>query len=352
MINIQKVVSVDFDVVKTVASVGSYKKVLYIGNDNDADVIKIYENCGGVNGASNVIVKAASEFNLTTISDEKQKVSGTDNDFIFVCFSNAISAALSANNLQAMCEFNASHKVIPCLSLTISQYSTVIGGSDQPDRYTKYPVAIKLIEDDDTRPLALSIPAYYSNIQLDYAQSLRDYSYTEEPSDYEVAVQDSLFDTYVKSVNFVSKIGNKYVNFGGNLGNGVAITAQFGAIAAENDITWAVLNTILAKQYLTNEGLNNVIASINSCLTRYTYNGLLEQNSVYTGDTYVSTTNPPITLIKKGARLPQGYYVARIPMSRLTPAERAARKFTPIYVFMQTQSGARVVEIKGTIIDN
>jgi hypothetical protein len=87
-------------------------------------------------------------------------------------------------------------------------------------------------------------------------------------------------------------------------------------------------------------------------MTRYTYNGFLETNGVYTGDTYVeSYTEPSITLIKKGVVLPEGYYVSRLPMSKLKATDRKNRKFPPIRIFMQTQSGARMVSVEGTILD-
>ena len=361
MIDIQKIVQTNFNVVQTQTTIGSYKKVLFVCNEQNSAThreagIAVYTGLGGNSADITTIIipndskKDDSQYISDTILSKKKQVSGTDDDFIFVCLCSGIvstASSLWSNNgvLAKLCAFSAPYKVIPC----VTAYDTT--NIDHT-----LPVAVKLGNGLDMEESAMAIPAYFSKIELDKGQSLKDYCYTEEKEIDEnysvVQIADTDYEAYVSKYNFLNKVGNKFVNFGGNLVNGVSITAQFGAIAVENDIIKAVLNTMLKKQYLNNQGLNNIISAINDAMTRYTYNGFLEQNGVYTGETYVDTyTTPATTLIKKGVILPEGYYVARIPMSKLTMNDRHARKFTPIRIFMQTLSGARVVEIDGTIVD-
>ncbi len=347
MIDIQKIVTTNFNVIKTQAAIGSYKKTLFVYKNESAltSAKSIYAQLGG--NVADILPLSHTTSNdesdlAEKIISKKKDVSGTDQDFIFVCLENGLTINLWNSLLPLLVGLSAPYKIIPCVSLE----------SDPGQK--DIPVAVKLCNSGEQA--AISIPAYFSKINLDRSMSLRDYCYTEEKqvdSLYTIkTVQDTDYESCVSRCNFLNQVGKNYVNFGGNLVNGVSIAAQFGAIAAENDIVRAVLDAMLKKPYLNNAGLNNVISAINTALTRYTHNGFLEQNGVYTGETYEDNyTTPPTTLIKKGVILPEGYYVARIPMSKINMNDRKARKFTPITIFMQTLSGARVVEIDGAVVD-
>lgn len=317
------------------------------------------------------------------ILDRKKSVSGTENDFIFVVIDPSYNQAListeadiiaiteGGDNFTDSNKFNSPYKVILCMSMTASTYTLTYETITN-----NHPVAIKLVPDTvSSAPLGMCVAAYYSKINLNEDLSLQDYCYTDESAVYQtlekynsdnaeyiaatmlkkyptIGFTDSEYKTYVNTTNFTDIVGNSIVDFGGNLTNGVSITAYYGMITSDNDIIFAVLGVMLNKQYLTSEGLNNVVAAINASLERYTHNGYLEQNSQYLGNTYSESYNGiTSTLIKQGASLPTGYYVATIPMSRLSLADRKAHKFTPIRVFLQTQAGARVVEINGTVIE-
>ena len=84
---------------------------------------------------------------------------------------------------------------------------------------------------------------------------------------------------------------------------------------------------------------------------RYINNGYLNQNTTYSGVTEVSSYNSSnVRLISKKQALPQGYLIATIPMMYLTATDRADKTFTPIYVYMETLSGARTIQISGKIL--
>ena len=259
MIDIQKIVKTNFSVVSSQPSIGSYKKVLFVYDSNSLTSLEsakaIYKNLNG-NPEDIIAYGVSSSADVTTISNgilsKKVEKSGTDEDFIFVCISSTLN-----NNLEGIVgkimDFAAPHKIIPCA--TLSSIDTSLND---------YPVAIKL--GNEGEEAAMSIPAYFSSINLNKDSSLKDYCYTPEVEVKDVysmyTVSQENYEAYVEKYNFLNKVGKSVVNFGGNLANGVSIVAQFGAIAVENDIIQAVLDTLLKKQYLNNAGLNNIISAI------------------------------------------------------------------------------------------
>jgi len=394
-IDIKKVVNTNFIVQQTQVPIGSYKAVLYVTNSSsetyDAMAKVIFAALGGSTSS-----KYFKTLNITGVSDigetiltQKRLVSGTEEDFVFVVFNPAINANILGDPtlydpedpptlptvLTKITNADAPYKLIPCISMSKTMYTTAYDGTTPANSgyasilatstMKEMPMAIKL-HVNDSDPVGICVAAYYCSLNLNDANMLQDYCFTKEGAVFGtgtigdsgvnqltvLGLTDLEYDTYKDNTNFTDIVGNSTVNFGGNLYNGIAITSQFGLIAVENDITYSVLKTMLNKQYLTAQGLNNIVAVINDAITRYVYNGYLMQNAEYTGDTYEESYNGVMyTMIKKGAALPQGYYVATISMSKIKAEDRRDHKFTPIRVFMQTQTGARVVEINGTIIE-
>lgn len=213
-----------------------------------------------------------------------------------------------------------------------------------------------------TNPLieeALLLGAFSTQLDLDGTETIRDFCYTEANVSGYVGstsvtyddVDSSTYDTLTSNnVNFVSKVGNRTLIFGGNLVNGVGIDTDFGCICVENDIANTLVEVMVQKQYLTALGLTNVLGKIENLLLRYQTNGYVEINSNYTGDSVYRTYNGTrYTIITNGTALPKGYLVTSVPMNNISAQDRQDRRFTPIYVIIQTQKGARVVEVSGSI---
>lgn len=208
---------------------------------------------------------------------------------------------------------------------------------------------------------ALLLGSFTTQLDLDGTESIRDFCYTPAnisgyllnggASTYdEIPNDDSSYSSLISNVNVVSKIGNRTIIFGGNLANGVGIDTDFGCICVENDIANTLVEVMIQKQYLTALGLTNVLGKIENLLLRYQTNGYVELNSNYTGDTVYRTYNGTrYTIITNGTALPKGYLVTSVPMNNISQQDRQDRRFTPIYVIIQTQKGARVVEVSGSI---
>ena len=318
----------------------------------------------------------SSEF-LNTLINYKQSNVRTDTDFIFVAISNLISV----NNKDkigkyiAKCDtLSAPYKIRFCLGLEPSEGGNFARMEDLFEGLTtsygidlrKYPVAIKLLSKAkaitdsiwgsyiDTQ---LAIGAFYTTIDLGAENSISDYCYTNEKLseksymlDYIAYGSGDVLKEAMNYINFTARIANKIVNFGGNLTNGFPITGDFGGLACENDVIYSVLNDMLNKQYLTEQGITAVINTINNQLFKYVRNGYINSGTMYEGETKKIIYNGHnLTVITKNKSLPDGFYVFATPVAYLSIEDRNAGKFPPIYVIIQTLKGARFIDITGEI---
>lgn len=403
-VDISKVVSVDFNVVRTENSLASYENTVDIIVSDDItapqapyttleDAIVgayaerqydafVYFQLGGKK-LYPLIVSSSEGATAQGIYDAllayKKQVSNTANDFICVCIGNCSTLSSNASNLQSFMTL-VNNAVAPNKMLILNSTndaSTVIDAdtgmvidSIKQIRnliykfYTAVTVStgIKVDETPSTCGAELSIAAYLSQINITQANSMRDYCFTDESEILNCLTYDRTlvptnvsakdYDIYKGYLNFIDTIGNQNVNFGGNTVYGTTITSEWGAIASENGVVYGVLRVMLQKQYLTDGGLTNVLSEINNVLSDYVTNGFLETNTTYTGLTrYKNYGDRSYVLVENGQELPNGYCVVAIPMSRLTIQDRQARKFTPIFIYMQTMGGAREIAITGDILD-
>ena len=395
-IDISKVVNVDFNVVQQEYSLASYENTVdIIISDTLAsppspyttleDAIEgvyaerqydafLYFQMGGkrlypliistTDGATvNGIYNALLEY--------KKSVSNTENDFICVCVGNC---SLFTNNIGELQGFmslvNSAVAPNKMLVLNSTNDASTVNGTVtyMSNLIYKYYKCVQIGEDslpDDveiTCGAELTIAAYLSQINITQANAMKDYCFTDESSVINCLrydrtlvptdVTSSQYDDYKEYLNFIDKIGNQYVNFGGDTVSGTSIMSEWGAIASENGVVYAALSVMLQKQYLTDGGLTNILAAVNDTLSDYITNGFLETNTTYTGRTrYKTYANQSYVLVASGQELPNGYTVVSIPMSRLTSEDRQAHKFTPIFIYMQTMGGARELEITGDILD-
>lgn len=397
-IDISKVVSVDFNVVRTESSLASYENTVDIIVSDEIEEIDapqapyttledaiagvyaerqydafVYFQLGGKK-LYPLIVSSSAGATAQGIYDAllayKKQVSNTANDFICVCIGNCTTLSSNASNLQSFMTL-VNNAVAPnkMLILNSTNDASTVTEATKEIRNLIYKfysaVTVVGVKEEDTPSTCgaeLTIAAYLSQINITQANSMRDYCFTDEASVLNCLTYDRTlvptnvsatnYDNYKEYLNFIDTIGNQNVNFGGNTVYGTTITSEWGAIASENGVVYGVLRVMLQKQYLTDGGLTNVLSEINNVLSDYVTNGFLETNTTYTGLTrYKNYGDRSYVLVENGQELPNGYCVVAIPMSRLTLQDRQARKFTPIFIYMQTMGGAREVEITGDILD-
>lgn len=398
MIGINNVISVNFDIITESASVGAYDTVVYITNDilnKNGEVAtevlckdlaeveaavgneviyqsaKVYfENYG-----KKLLLLTASAYTLEAFKNDIQRARAITNNFIFINITNTLIGETSAGEEGTIgYSFDTLVEIANYCDNTKSPYKIRLCLTTNSINFIKekgllnYNVAVKYatkVYNSKLLDLSLLIGAYFTRINLDGEDTIKDYCYTREIviADKEKLgaeeVTQAQFEVLVNNpegeegyYNFIDKIGADVVNFGGNYANikTLPIHTDFGAIAIENDITYSVLELMIGKQYLTDAGLANVKAAIHNQLQRYKTNGYLNPGASYSGEDLVIKYNSrTFNVIKKGTILSQGFYVYTIPVVNISDADRASKKFPPIYVVMETQSGARVVEITGEI---
>lgn len=389
MVDINKLIDVNFNIVRETTPIGSYKKAVYFmnktantdfnkyctyllnsengltrqkteGKDNAPLTVdtfnKINSKLGNALNETNVIANLSRFFNydgqelIVVLCDNKiptaddvQSIKRTFQDFIYYTVSQDIFNSLTATNIDDLNEdVSAPYTVRLCLTVkNTTENETKLAAVKNNNIFVK--LVDTTVETDD----ALSFLAFTTQIRLDGFNTIEDYCYTDEKG---LTVLDSKghYDTWVTKYNFVDKVGNKVLNFGGNLYDGTSIDSDFGVTCIENDIAYALLDIVTSKIRITPTTQTRVVTAINTVLNRYINNGLILSNSVYSGeDMFIKYNEKTYSIIHKGTTLLNGYYVFTVPISAISVEDKQNKKFTPIIVVIMTSAGARTISVSG-----
>lgn len=393
MVDINKLIDVNFNIVRETTPIGSYKKAVYFMNktantafngyctyllnttdglkrqrtndkdnapltvdtfnkilsDNltaaesnplDTDVINNLHRFFDYDGQELIVVLCD---NKTPTADDVQSIKRTFQDFIYYTVSQDIFNSLTATNIDDLNkEVSAPYTVRLCLTVkNTTQNETKLAAVKNNNIFVK--LVDTTVETDD----ALSFLAFTTQIRLDGFNTIEDYCYTDEDG-LEIIDSKGHYDTWITKYNFVDKVGNKVLNFGGNLYNGTSIDSDFGVTCIENDIAYALLDIVTSKIRITPTAQTRVVTAINTVLNRYINNGLILSNSVYSGeDMFIKYNEKTYSIIHKGTTLLNGYYVFTVPVSAISVEDKQNKKFTPIIVVIMTSAGARTISVSG-----
>ena len=393
MVDINKLIDVNFNIVRETTPIGSYKKAVYFmnktantafngyctyllnttnglkrqkteidGKDKDNAPLtvdtfnKINVTLGEALKETNVIANLSRFFNydgqelIVVLCDNKiptaddvQAIKRTFQDFIYYTVSQDIFNSLTATNIDELNNtVSAPYTVRLCLTV-----------KNTPENETKLAavknnnIFVKLVDTTVETDDALSFLAFTTQIRLDGFNTIEDYCYTDE-NGLEIIDSKGHYDTWITKYNFVEKVGNKVLNFGGNLYNGTSIDSDFGVTCIENDIAYALLDIVTSKIRITPTAQTRVVTAINTVLNRYINNGLILSNSVYSGeDMFIKYNEKTYSIIHKGTTLLNGYYVFTVPVSAISVEDKQNKKFTPIIVVIMTSAGARTISVSG-----
>ena len=393
MVDINKLIDVNFNIVRETTPIGSYKKAVYFmnktantafngyctyllnsengltrqkteGKDNapltvdtfnkilsdnltaaesnplDTNVINNLHRFFDYDGQELIVVLCD---NKIPTADNVQAIKRTFQDFIYYTVSQDIFNSLTATNIDELNNtVSAPYTVRLCLTV-----------KNTPENETKLAavknnnIFVKLVDTTVTTDDALSFLAFTTQIRLDGFNTIEDYCYTDETG-LEIIDSKGHYDTWITKYNFVDKVGNKVLNFGGNLYNGTSIDSDFGVTCIENDIAYALLDIVTSKIRITPTAQTRVVTAINTVLNRYINNGLILSNSVYSGeDMFIKYNEKTYSIIHKGTTLLNGYYVFTVPVSAISVEDKQNKKFTPIIVVIMTSAGARTISVSG-----
>lgn len=388
MVDINKLIDVNFNIVRETTPIGSYKKAVYFmnktantafngyctyllnsdgltrqkteGKDNAPLTVdtfnKINSELVGVLKETKVIANLSRFFNydgqelIVVLCDNKiptaddiQAIKRTFQDFIYYTVSQDIFNSLTATNIDELNNtVSAPYTVRLCLTV-----------KNTPENETKLTnvknnnIFVKLVDTTVETDDALSFLAFTTQIRLDGFNTIEDYCYTDEDG-LEIIDSKGHYDTWITKYNFVDKVGNKVLNFGGNLYDGTSIDSDFGVTCIENDIAYALLDIVTSKIRITPTAQTRVVTAINTVLNRYINNGLILSNSVYSGeDMFIKYNEKTYSIIHKGTTLLNGYYVFTVPVSAISVEDKQNKKFTPIIVVIMTSAGARTISVSG-----
>lgn len=393
MVDINKLIDVNFNIVRETTPIGSYKKAVYFmnktantafngyctyllnsengltrqkteGKDNapltvdtfnkilsdnltaaesnplDTNVINNLHRFFDYDGQELIVVLCD---NKIPTADNVQAIKRTFQDFIYYTVSQDIFNSLTATNIDELNNtVSAPYTVRLCLTV-----------KNTPENETKLTtvknnnIFVKLVDTTVETDDALSFLAFTTQIRLDGFNTIEDYCYTDE-NGLEIIDSKGHYDTWITKYNFVDKVGNKVLNFGGNLYNGTSIDSDFGVTCIENDIAYALLDIVTSKIRITPTAQTRVVTAINTVLNRYINNGLILSNSVYSGeDMFIKYNEKTYSIIHKGTTLLNGYYVFTVPVSAISVEDKQNKKFTPIIVVIMTSAGARTISVSG-----
>lgn len=389
MVDINKLIDVNFNIVRETTPIGSYKKAVYFMNktantnfnkyctyllnsengltrqktdskdnapltvdtfnkinatlDEALKETKVIENLSrffNYDGQELIVVLCD---NKVPTADDVQAIKRTFQDFIYYTVSQDIFNSLTATNIDDLNEdVSAPYTVRLCLTV-----------KNTPENETKLAtvknnnIFVKLVDTTVETDDALSFLAFTTQIRLDGFNTIEDYCYTDE-NGLEIIDSKDHYDTWITKYNFVEKVGNKVLNFGGNLYNGTSIDSDFGVTCIENDIAYALLDIVTSKIRITPTAQTRVVTAINTVLNRYINNGLILSNSVYSGeDMFIKYNEKTYSIIHKGTTLLNGYYVFTVPVSAISVEDKQNKKFTPIIVVIMTSAGARTISVSG-----
>lgn len=368
-VSLSKIVNVNFEVEAQNVAVGSYPKTLLM-SANAASRYTEYESLleVAVDFASGTPEHAAATLyfanggqvlvigqidGVETLLTSLEAVELVFTDFMFVVYlaKDPVSSDVTTllTNLDARV---APNKRIACFTITDVNAKNASNETDLASLMKAQGLKSCALKYTSAGLYdAILIGAYFSAIDLGGVESVKDYAFTSEAGPTAESLTDAEYDGLIgKDYNFITTIGLKTLNYGGNTIAAIGIETLFGTVAVENDVSEAALNVIVLKQYLTDAGTNSILTAIGDSLVRYITNGFISPDTTYLGETQVITYNGlQFNTIKKGQTLSLGYLIFSIPVENISAVDRAARKLPPISVFINARGSIRKIDIIGEV---
>lgn len=303
-----------------------YKKGSSTALTISSEALKSYLTVFFANGGSEIMLKTSS---IPTAS----------NSFRSIDLANVVLAQMNLTYTNAKTIFDANKGLPTIYKKIICVASTTAVTKDDYDG-----IAVKV---SPATGAEMAICAYLSKMKVYESGSPVDYAFTEE---YKIE-EDKLADLELGNLevtnlpyNFETKIGNRYLNIGGNALSGNDLVEEYVSIILAQTCTNAVF-TALSTKVSGQVGLSVIRTALSAELDRYVSSGFLVTDKVWTKPDFYLPNKADTNLadecvVKRNTPISSGYLIH---LFRLSKDGRKAY----IYLILPTRKGIRYVSIDG-----
>ena len=196
----------------------------------------------------------------------------------------------------------------------------------------------------------MTIAAYMSQTNVYGLNTIWDYAFTKESITAENLDNDTFETIVANNMNVDVLLANAIRNCSGNLKDCSDLINEYVRIILHQTLTDSLLN-LLTQKIKGSSGVSKIYTTISEELEKYLNSGYLTTDKVWTDKTLtISKNGVNYTIIEEGTPIVNGYYISILPITSLTPEEKAAHKTPSIYGIIADQYGIRNITINGEVI--
>lgn len=190
-----------------------------------------------------------------------------------------------------------------------------------------------------------AVAAYFTNVKLDDASTIKDYAFTAEMVDTtDVVDQNSVVANCIgHNLNVDAYVAGAVRNIGGNDSTGEDIMNLFMRIALQQTAANRALQVIVSKVQLNTQGIAQIQSAITDELNRYVANGYISTEKIWTSDDlYINGE----LIIAHNNPLAGGY---KVYIDKISAQNQADHSAPDIYIIYGDQVGIRFIKISGEV---
>lgn len=214
-------------------------------------------------------------------------------------------------------------------------------------------VAVMYSTESTVKPYgAIVIPAYFSGINLNQANSLKSIVHTVVTGVKDAEITGSQLTELVEgNWNVVVDVADRFdIIDGGKMCDGQPIHSAFGFALFKKDCENTVMDLLVQKLPYENSSNAVIENALTQICNHYVENGLIGVQRIYNQPTQTVTYNGvQYTTIENGQVLTNGYYIYSIPISVATTSDSNVGRIPPIYIYAVINDVIRIVTITGEV---
>lgn len=199
---------------------------------------------------------------------------------------------------------------------------------------------------------AIVIPAYFSGIDLEQANSLKSIVHTVVTGMTDAEVTGTELTTLVEgNWNVIVDVAGRFdIIDGGKMCDGQPIHSAFGFALFKKDCENTVMDLLVQKLPYENSSNAVIENALTQICNRYVTNGLIGTQRIYNQPTQTVVYNGiQYTTIEHNQALTNGYYIYSIPISVATTSDSNVGRIPPIYIYAVINDVIRIVTITGEV---